>query len=147
MVLSCDDFGQLLGSSQVGSLSSGCGSICSNSMDMTDLKCPGIGCCQIIVPKGLKSYNVSLKSFENRTQIMSNGKCGYAFVGEQDGFHFPSLSDFSDPNFRNRIPIVLDYAIGNQSCAVVNNSNAYLCQQNTLCIDNMESGLGGTITK
>ncbi|KAF7113045.1 hypothetical protein RHSIM_RhsimUnG0166400 [Rhododendron simsii] len=78
---------------------------------------------------------------------MSNGKCGYAFVGELDGFHFPSLSDFLDPDFRNRIPIVLDYAIGNQSCALVNNSNAYLCQQNTLCIDNMESGLGGYLCR
>ncbi|KAG5552075.1 hypothetical protein RHGRI_010234 [Rhododendron griersonianum] len=144
VVFSCDDFGQLVGSSQAGYLSSGCGSICSKSTDMTGLNCSGIGCCQTNIPKGLKSYNVSLGSFENRTQVWSSGKCGYAFVGEQDSFNFLSQSDFLDLNFSNRIPLVLNYAIGNQSCAVANNSNAYLCNlNNTLCTDNTESGLEG----
>ncbi|KAF7144817.1 hypothetical protein RHSIM_Rhsim04G0079800 [Rhododendron simsii] len=77
-------------------------------------------------------------------QVWSYDNCSYAFVGEQDRFNFSSPSDFSDPNFGNRVPIVLDYAIGNQSCAVANNSIAYLCNpNNTLCNDNTESGLGG----
>ncbi|XP_058208708.1 wall-associated receptor kinase 2-like [Rhododendron vialii] len=70
MVFSCDDFGQLLGSStQAGYLARECGSLCSNSVDMSDLNCPGIRSCQINIPKGLKSYNVSFKSFEKRSQV------------------------------------------------------------------------------
>ncbi|XP_058211497.1 putative wall-associated receptor kinase-like 16 [Rhododendron vialii] len=77
-------------------------------------------------------------------QVWSYENCSYAFMGEQDSFYFNNLSDFSDPNFGNRVPIVLDYAIGTQSCAVANNSNAYLCNpNNTLCTDNTDSGSGG----
>ncbi|KAF7112820.1 hypothetical protein RHSIM_RhsimUnG0189400 [Rhododendron simsii] len=76
--------------------------------------------------------------------VWSYDNCSYAFVGEQDRFNFCSLSDFSDPNFVYRVPIVLDYAIGNQSCSIANNSNAYLCNpNNTLCTNNTESGSGG----
>ncbi|KAF7144554.1 hypothetical protein RHSIM_Rhsim04G0101200 [Rhododendron simsii] len=75
---------------------------------------------------------------------VSSYNCGYAFMGEQDSFNFSSLSDFSEPDFAHRAPLVLDFAIGNQNCAIANNSNAYLCNpNNTLCIDNTESGLGG----
>ncbi|KAF7146537.1 hypothetical protein RHSIM_Rhsim04G0101600 [Rhododendron simsii] len=78
-------------------------------------------------------------------QFPSNNNCGYAFMGDQDSFQYSYLSVFSDPNFLSRVPIVLDYAIGTQSCAVANNSNAYLCNpKNTLCSDNTDSsGYGG----
>ncbi|KAF7146208.1 hypothetical protein RHSIM_Rhsim04G0077100 [Rhododendron simsii] len=77
-------------------------------------------------------------------RVSSYDNCGYAFIGDQDSFNFSSLSDFLDPTFVHRAAVVLDFAIGNQNCAVANNSNAYLCNpNNTLCIDNTESGLGG----
>ncbi|KAI8558507.1 hypothetical protein RHMOL_Rhmol04G0099700 [Rhododendron molle] len=82
---------------------------------------------------------LSLSSLE----VSSYDNCSYAFVGELDRFNFRSPSDFSDPNFGNQVPIVLDYAIGNESCVEASNSNAYLCTNNTLCADNTENGLGG----
>ncbi|KAF7112824.1 hypothetical protein RHSIM_RhsimUnG0189200 [Rhododendron simsii] len=78
-------------------------------------------------------------------QVLFDDNCGYAFMGEQDSFQYSNLSVFSDPNFLSRVPIVLDYAIGTQSCVVAKNSNAYLCNlNNTLCSDNTDSsGYGG----
>ncbi|XP_058208704.1 wall-associated receptor kinase 2-like [Rhododendron vialii] len=145
-VIGCDDFGQIGGYDQVAGISfAGCGSVCSNNTDMTDRNCPGIGCCQSDVQKGLKTYNVSLTSFRNHTQVWSYDKCGYAFVGARDSFHFRNLSIFSDPTFANRVPTVVDFAIGNQSCVEAQNSNASLCQQlgNTTCTDNTDSGSRG----
>ncbi|KAF7144567.1 hypothetical protein RHSIM_Rhsim04G0078700 [Rhododendron simsii] len=76
-------------------------------------------------------------------QVWSYNNCSYAFVGEHDRINFRSLSDFSDPNFGNRVPTVLDYAIGNQSCVEAQTSTAYLCQPNTSCSNNTDSGSGG----
>ncbi|KAF7146216.1 hypothetical protein RHSIM_Rhsim04G0077800 [Rhododendron simsii] len=76
-------------------------------------------------------------------QVWSFDKCGYAFMGEQDSFHYSSLSDISDPNFLDQVPIVLDFAIGNQNCVEAQNSIAYLCQLNTLCTNDMDGGSRG----
>ncbi|KAI8558640.1 hypothetical protein RHMOL_Rhmol04G0112100 [Rhododendron molle] len=143
-VVSCDDYGQTLGYSQDGGiLYTACGSVCSisNSTDMTGVNCPGIGCCQTDIPKGLKSFNVSLLSFDNHSQVLSKDKCSYAFVGEQDNFLY--LSDLSNSNFKNRVPIVLDYAIGNKSCVEAQTSTEYLCQLNTSCSNNTDGGSEG----
>ncbi|KAF7145672.1 hypothetical protein RHSIM_Rhsim04G0078100 [Rhododendron simsii] len=74
-------------------------------------------------------------------QVWSYNNCSYAFVGEQD--RISNLSDFSDPNFADQVPIVLDFAIGNQSCVEARNSNAYLCQPNTSCSNNTDGGSRG----
>ncbi|KAF7145348.1 hypothetical protein RHSIM_Rhsim04G0080000 [Rhododendron simsii] len=76
-------------------------------------------------------------------KVSSYDNCGYAFMGEQDSFHYSNLSDFSDPNFGNRVPIVLDYAIGNQRCVEAQTTTAYLCQPNTTCSNNADGGSGG----
>ncbi|KAG5552070.1 hypothetical protein RHGRI_010229 [Rhododendron griersonianum] len=148
-VVGCDDSAQFWGYSQAGTLTTSCGSMCSNStaemIDEFDGNCTGIGCYQTDVPKGLKAYEVLLSSFQNHTQVWLYNKCGYAFMGEKDSFHFRSdLSNISDPNFVNQVPIVLDFAIGSQSCAEAQNSSAYLClPNNSLCTDNTNSGFGG----
>ncbi|KAF7144606.1 hypothetical protein RHSIM_Rhsim04G0078200 [Rhododendron simsii] len=74
-------------------------------------------------------------------QVWAYNNCSYAFVGEQD--RISSLLDFSDPNFADQVPIVLDFAIGNQSCVEARNSNAYLCQPNTSCSNNTDGGSRG----
>ncbi|KAI8558567.1 hypothetical protein RHMOL_Rhmol04G0104800 [Rhododendron molle] len=145
-VVGCDDYGQTWGSNQDGGiLLTACGYVCSisNSTAMTGVNCPGIGCCQTDIPKGLKNINVSLGSFNNHTQIMPKEKCGYAFVGEHDSFHYINLSDWKPEYLIMRVPIVLDYAIGNQSCVKAQTSTAYLCQPNTSCSNNTDGGSGG----
>ncbi|KAI8558465.1 hypothetical protein RHMOL_Rhmol04G0096000 [Rhododendron molle] len=131
-VIGCDDSAQFWGYSQAGTLTTSCGSMCSNStvemIDEFDGNCTGIGCCQTDIPKGLKVYEVLLSSFQNHTQVWLFNKCGYAFMGEQDGFHFRSdLSNISDPNFMNQVPIVLNFAIGSQSCVEAQNLHICAC--------------------
>ncbi|KAK4483784.1 hypothetical protein RD792_010988 [Penstemon davidsonii] len=71
--------------------------------------------------------------------------CGYAFLGEQDSFTFRA-SDLNDMTFENKtevnVPIVLDWVIGNQTCAEAQKANNFACQQNSKCI-NSDTDLGG----
>lgn len=112
---------------------------------MIDGDCTGIGCCQTAIPKGIKYFDASLGSLKNHTEVWSFDPCGYAFLGEQDGFTF-HISDFRDPAFQNRtidnIPVVLDWVIGSQNCTQAQKSNNYSCHLNSYCVDS-DSGLGG----
>ncbi|CAI9760648.1 unnamed protein product [Fraxinus pennsylvanica] len=101
---------------------------CSGRELLIDGLCTGIGCCQNSTPKGLQFICNSLGSFYNRTNISSFNPCGYGFLGDQDVFKFHK-SDFSDESFRNRtienVPIVIYWAIGNQSCSDAKKSTDY----------------------
>ncbi|GFZ02196.1 wall-associated kinase family protein [Actinidia rufa] len=120
-VIGCDDFALISGS--VGrNFTSGCVSLCSKREDVLD----GV----------LYRYRV-LPNIDPES---------YAFVGAQDIFTFRGASDFSDPGFKNRtmdtVKVVLDWAIGNQTCVEAQNSSDYLCQKNSVCTDN-DRGNGG----
>lgn len=101
--------------------------------------CMGKGCCQKRIPKGLKYYNTTMTSKGNHTNVFSFSKCGYAFLGEADNYHFQGFKDLSDDNFIDRIratvPIVLDWAIGTDTCMQAQNSEDYACRENSQCVD------------
>ncbi|CAI9782371.1 unnamed protein product [Fraxinus pennsylvanica] len=136
-VVGCDDLAVIVGSSG-RNFTSGCLSLCSESEDLIDGFCTGIGCCQTPIPKGLKDFSSALGSLNNHTEVWSFDRCGYAFLGDQDIFKFRT-SDFSDENFQNRtienVPIVIDWAIGNQSCSEAKKSADYACLENSICVD------------
>ncbi|KAL2500228.1 Wall-associated receptor kinase 2 [Forsythia ovata] len=144
-VVGCDDFALITGAGN-RNFTSGCFSLCSKAEDVLDGYCSGIGCCQTSVPKGLKFYLTSLSSLKNHTRVSSFDPCSYAFVGEQERFIFRGAKDLSDPNFMQRtlatVPIVLDWVIGNLTCAEVMNSTNYACKANSNCVDS-DTGLGG----
>lgn len=112
-------------------------------------ECQGIGCCQDIIPTGMRSFSVTLDQVQtNNTSTIFNQPCGYAFVGDQEKFKFRGAVDFDDPNFVKRIitdvPMVLDWVVGDHKCAQAQQDRAsYACQQNTTCTDATESGIGG----
>lgn len=112
-------------------------------------ECDGIGCCQAIINKGMKSYTVSLDPSANHTSFFSYNPCGYAFLADKEQFKFRGALDLHDPNFINRIidevPMVLDWVIDNHTCSLAQQDPAsYACdQQNTICVDAAESGIGG----
>ncbi|KAK4359594.1 hypothetical protein RND71_021823 [Anisodus tanguticus] len=115
-VVGCDDGGIISGTKFVN----GCPTSCPRSTDVIDGTCMASGCCQIPIPKGLKSFNTSMQSFKNHTKIWAFNPCGYAFLGEASRFQFRGMQDLNDINFVERIvdsvPIVLDWAIGNRTC-------------------------------
>ncbi|KAI8558885.1 hypothetical protein RHMOL_Rhmol04G0130800 [Rhododendron molle] len=141
-VVGCDAYALITWLRQGRNFSTGCLSVCSNSADVVAGDCTGIGCCQINVPNGLKSFEGSLNRLDGQTKDLSYvSYCTYAFLGEQDSFKFNGISDFNDPvSVINRtldnVPVVLDFVIGNyQTCAEVENSTTSLCQDNTSCTD------------
>ncbi|KAL2544879.1 Wall-associated receptor kinase-like 9 [Forsythia ovata] len=144
ILVGCDDV-SYLGRLKSKNLISSCAAMCSQSSDLVDGSCSGIGCCQNSIPKGIKSCTTFLKSYGNHTNVSSLNLCGYSFLGEQGSYTFHP-SDVSDQNFESRIietvPMVIDWVIGNQTCAEAQKSSKYACQENSTCVDS-DTGLGG----
>ncbi|KAL8517233.1 hypothetical protein ACS0TY_015456 [Phlomoides rotata] len=124
-VIAADDYALVSGNGR-RNFTSTCVSLCTTVANVIGDDCSGIGCCQISLPMGTKYYFTFLSSFGNHTvtDVWSFNLCSYAFFGE---FAFRGLSDITDPNFMKRVqdtvPIVLEWAIGNLTCAVVESSS------------------------
>ncbi|KAK1279195.1 Wall-associated receptor kinase 2 [Acorus gramineus] len=103
-----------------GHFSTGCISTCDNSSLVKNGTCDGIGCCEASIPKGMKETHIRLGSFNNHTKVHSFNPCSYAFLVDKDSFSF----------------IVLDWAIGNQTCEEAKkNATDYACVDNGYCYD------------
>ncbi|KAK4724707.1 hypothetical protein R3W88_027486 [Solanum pinnatisectum] len=149
IVVGCDDYGAISGPNN---FEYGCSVSCTSREDvMKGGECMGKGCCQKQIPKGLKYYNTTMSSTGNHTDFWSFNLCGYAFIGEADRFHFQGLPDLGDDltvdyfyeRLKATVPIVLEWAIGNLSCAQdLERQEDYACRENSQCVDS-DTGLGG----
>uniref|UniRef100_M1BNK4 ATP binding protein n=1 Tax=Solanum tuberosum TaxID=4113 RepID=M1BNK4_SOLTU len=149
IVVGCDDYGAISGPNN---FEYGCTVSCTSREDvMKGGECMGKGCCQKQIPKGLKYYNTTMSSTQNHTDVWSFNSCGYAFLGEADRFHFQGLPDLGDDltvdyfyeRLKATVPIVLEWAIGNLSCAqALERLEDYVCRENSHCVDS-DTGLGG----
>ncbi|GMI78372.1 wall-associated kinase 2 [Hibiscus trionum] len=96
--------------------------------------CSGIGCCQIPIPSGLKNITVSVSSYNNHTHVWDFNPCSYAFVADETKFTFNNKS-FDELKNIESLPMVLDWAIGNETCKVAEHKPDYACKRNTICLD------------
>ncbi|KAJ0878735.1 putative EGF-like domain, wall-associated receptor kinase [Helianthus annuus] len=134
-VIGCDDFALITGSNG-GDFSSGCLGLCRRSNDVPGGYCSGIGCCQTSIPKGLKTYNVTLTTLSNHTGVVSFNPCGFAFLGEEDSFQFRGVQDLTNASefysrVKSMVPTVLEWVIeSNRSCREANE-----CKGNSSCSD------------
>ncbi|GMI89559.1 wall-associated kinase 2 [Hibiscus trionum] len=114
----------------------GCISYCDKEETTLHLNgsCSGIGCCQISIPSGLKYLNISVTSFNNHTNVSDFNPCGYAFVTDRSKFTF-SFKSFEELASIESLPLVLDWAIGNEMCTVAETKSDYACKQNSICHD------------
>ncbi|KAJ0644375.1 putative protein kinase RLK-Pelle-WAK family [Helianthus annuus] len=146
-LLGCDSF-SLIFEPKLLNLTSGCIALCSTSEEVVNGSCSGVGCCQTSIPKALKFYYTSITSLTNRnhTTIWSFDPCSYSFLGEQERFTFRGVSDFMDPNFRNRtmasVPMLVDWVVGNLSCSEARSAGVLACQANSKCVDS-DTGVPG----
>lgn len=112
---------------------------------MIDGDCSGIGCCQTNVPKGLKNFNATILPLGNHSDVWSFNPCGYAFLGDPSSYRF-SVSDLKDPSFANRtkenVSVILDWAVGEQSCSEAKESGDFACLGNSYCVDS-DTGIKG----
>ncbi|OEL21781.1 Wall-associated receptor kinase 3 [Dichanthelium oligosanthes] len=120
---------------------SGCVAICkeSDTTDLTDGSCSGIGCCQTAIPKGLQSYLPTFDLDFNTTQIYNFSACSYAVLMDTTDFIF-QMSYVTSPDFNRtggKQPLAIDWAIGNETCDVASKrQDSYACvSRNSQCFN------------
>ncbi|PIA50620.1 hypothetical protein AQUCO_01200075v1 [Aquilegia coerulea] len=146
IAIGCDTLGQLA-YSVPGQLGTGCFSTCDETtviprpenITQGGNPCPGIGCCETTIPKGLKELNFSLTSVYGNNYILDSNPCDYGFlsVSSENSLHVDFLTGGVSS------VVVLDWAIGNTSCETARSGgrDEYICGSNTNCI-NQDNGLG-----
>ncbi|XP_058110481.1 wall-associated receptor kinase 2-like [Magnolia sinica] len=121
---------------------SGCMSFCNDRNSVINGSCSGIGCCQTAIPNAFKSFEVTLDSVSNHKNVSSFNPCSYAFLVEKDAFSF-NESDLIGFNFLDRsesIPVVLDWAISNETCEMARKDLAsFACvSENSTCYESTD---------
>ncbi|XP_039129152.1 putative wall-associated receptor kinase-like 16 [Dioscorea cayenensis subsp. rotundata] len=133
--IGCDTLALVYRLGNVIDFTSGCISLCHDDTNVVNGSCSGIGCCQTSIPRGLQRFDTLLGVMANHSRTLSVSPCSFAFLIDQDQFEF-SVLDFTGFRNRNRVPIVLDWAVGNQTCAEARPSPEFLCSgPNTNCTD------------
>ncbi|KAG6675854.1 hypothetical protein I3842_15G125800 [Carya illinoinensis] len=122
----------------------GCISVCDSIDGMVNGSCSGIGCCQTSIPVGIKDLTVSIRkvvsNHSNASELIS--PCGFAFVVEEKAYNFSSL-DLQNMQDKEVVPLVLDWAVGNQTCEdAKKNTIGYACKANNSECYNSTNGPG-----
>lgn len=96
------------------------------------------------IPKGLKDFVAGLGTVFNHTLVHGFNPCSYAFVGDQDEYQFQAEDLLENDNRTiENVPIVIDWVIGNQTCEQAGQSADYACRENSHCVQDPETDLGG----
>ena len=85
----------------------------------------------VIAPVYVKYKKCSINSHKD---VWSFNPCSFAFIIQKDKFSFSSAYLTSLQNNETR-PMVLDWAIGNETCDVARNKGNYICGANSNCSD------------
>ena len=130
----CDTYAYLGGEQNGENYWTGCMSLCSSLRNVVNESCNGIGCCEVELPVGLKNISMKVGSYYNHTNVSEFNPCGYAFVVEQGQFNFSS--DYLRNISSEMLPMVLDWAIGNEKCReATRNKTNFACKGNSECHD------------
>ncbi|KAL8481912.1 hypothetical protein ACS0TY_027616 [Phlomoides rotata] len=136
IAVGCDTYAVAQGLKEWKEMKAGCVSWCDSIDTVVNKSCSGIGCCQTLIPNGVKDFLVEIRSFRNHTSVNSFNPCGYAFVVETDAFKFSS-SDLKDLRSRKAVPVVLDWVAGNVTCQEAwRNESTFACRAtHSECVD------------
>ncbi|GJX65036.1 putative wall-associated receptor kinase-like protein 16 [Tanacetum coccineum] len=137
VAIGCDTYGYIKGTIGNVSDSTGCRTTCGTSSHITNGSCSGIGCCEVAIPEGMSSYDLFARSFDNHTNITDFNPCSHAFVVNEGKFNFSSISLLKFGNVE-KMPMLLDWAIGNDSCDVAKLNTNFLCKGNSECDEDYE---------
>ncbi|KAE8719141.1 gibberellin 20 oxidase 2 [Hibiscus syriacus] len=130
--IGCDTIAFIMGSTGQA-YATGCFSLCNEIGDVTNGSCSGIGCCQANIPRGVRDYNISLTSSSNHSGLLTSNPCSYGFVVEDGEYEF-STSDLNRTDVHWKLPMVLDWTIGNQNCSEAKKgTETYSCKENSIC--------------
>nr|XP_043613246.1 putative wall-associated receptor kinase-like 16 [Erigeron canadensis] len=137
VAIGCDTYAYMEGTRGNESIGSGCITTCDSTNTITNGSCSGVGCCEITIPEGMSYFEVSLSSYDHHKDILGFDPCSYAFVIREDKFNFSS-NLLRDLETVERMPMLLDWAIGNLTCDKANeeNSTNFLCKGKSTCDKN-----------
>jgi hypothetical protein len=110
----CDTYVIIKGS-RGQNYTTGCLSLCDSVDSVVNGSCSGIGCCQTSIPEGVIDFTVGLGSFSNHSAVLNFNPCGFGFVVEEKAYNFSSL-DLTNLLNIETVPVVLDWAVGNETC-------------------------------
>ncbi|KAF2296651.1 hypothetical protein GH714_000871 [Hevea brasiliensis] len=108
-VVGCDSYAYLQGFRRKEHYSAGCMSTCDSLHSVYDKSCAGSGCCQIQIPDGLYSANVTAYRFNKRENVSNFNPCTYAFIVEDGKFNFSSQYVKKIP--QDKFPMVLEWSV------------------------------------
>ncbi|KAM1045323.1 hypothetical protein EV1_035940 [Malus domestica] len=110
----------------------GCMTFCESLGSIRE-SCSGIGCCQTSIPSGLQVRTVMMSSYSNHTLIWDFNPCSYSFIVEEGQFTFSNRS-FQELENTSRLPMVLNWAIGDEECDAAQKREDYACKGNSTCV-------------
>ncbi|CAL9202850.1 wall-associated receptor kinase 2-like [Musa acuminata AAA Group] len=129
--IGCDTLAYIKGHKDGDSYRSGCVSVCDDAGSLANGSCSGIGCCQTAIPRGMSYYEVSFAREFNNSKVWRFDPCSYAVLVDEDWFEFRTSYVTSDELSRTeggRVPLVVDWAIGEDSCEEARRDRAaYAC--------------------
>ena len=140
IVVGCDTYAYLNFQQDKENFSTGCVSVCGSSRYIVNGSCSGVGCCEVDIPNGLNYVTLESRSFKNHIKVGAFNPCGYAFISQQTKFNF-SIDSLHSLQHQNMTPVVLDWAIGTETCKDIVNKSRYTCGGNSTCIDS-DNGSG-----
>ncbi|KAE8124825.1 hypothetical protein FH972_019673 [Carpinus fangiana] len=111
----CDTVAAIEGMLAEENYVTGCLSLCKRIESVRSGSCNGIGCCQTYITQGMRSFAMALISINNHSEVSNFNPCGYSFVTEEGAYNFSS-SDLANLRNRETFPVVLDWAVGNETC-------------------------------
>lgn len=117
----------------------GCVAMCRSDNMMAQLRngtCSGMGCCQTLVPSGLRAYRVWFDQSLSASSNISESPCSYAVLMDSSNFSFSTSYVTSRELHDKQVPVVLDWAIiGYDDCDVAPTKPDYACvSSNSRCI-------------
>ncbi|OWM88507.1 wall-associated receptor kinase 5-like [Punica granatum] len=135
----CDTQATLNGTENRG-FSTGCTLQCKSITDVINGSCSGIGCCQASLPINMRTYEISISSYDNHRLVHDFNPCSFAFVAANDyDFNFSTTSLMGMA--WERMPVVLEWAVEAKTCEEAQkNMTSYMCKENTNCSDAAHSG-------
>ncbi|KAJ0662724.1 putative protein kinase RLK-Pelle-WAK family [Helianthus annuus] len=132
VAIGCDTYAYFSGGrGNESGIGTGCISICGRDNVINNGSCSGVGCCEVAVPERVHSFNLTLSSWNNHSNMLDFNPCSYGFLVEKGKFNF---STTNLANFKSeKMPMLLDWAIGDKTCGEANDNYNFLCKGNSTC--------------
>jgi hypothetical protein len=148
-VVGCDTFvfidgyfDDLFNGLGVQNYSTGLDAYCGRIDSVVNGSCSGLGCSQTTIPEGLWAFTITVNSYKNHSAVRSFNPCGFAFIVEAEAYNFSSI-DLLQLQNREYVPVVLDWAVGNETCEdAQKNMTGYACKAESSYCYNSTNGPG-----